>query len=457
MQLPKILKTISRTLLKHNARAIVVGGAVRDYFLKLPIKDYDIEVFGLDDVEQLEAILKEFGSVNLVGQSFGVLKLHYQDEEYDFSFPRLECKVGKGHRGFEVETDGSMSFKEASARRDFTVNAMGYDIAKKLFLDPFNAQEDVNAKLLRHINDTSFIEDPLRVYRAVQFCARFGYSLAPETKDLCIKMVKDGLLEELPKERVYAEFVKLLLKSPKPSVGFELMRELAVLDYFPELQAIIGTPQDKKWHPEGDVWVHTMLCVDVMAGELGRDTKQNLKHMFATLCHDFGKATATTVEDGRIRAIGHEHTGVELAKSFMLRLTNEHSFIESILPLVEHHLKPSQFYVAKSKDKAIRKLATKVNIEELVTVAKADFLGRTTPEALLGKYEAGEWLLKKAQHLKVENRPLDNLLQGRDLMELELIPSPKFKKILNAVYALQIEGSICNKEEALEYVKNRYC
>ncbi|WP_415406077.1 CCA tRNA nucleotidyltransferase [Sulfurovum sp. CS9] len=454
MYLPKIIETISLSLQKHHAKAIIVGGSVRDHFLQLPIKDYDIEVYGFDNLEQLEKILVEFGSVNLVGKSFGVLKFVHEKEEYDFSFPRLESKVGKGHRGFDVETDGSMAFEQAALRRDFTINAMGYDIEGKAFLDPFNAQEDIDAHLLRHIDDNSFVEDPLRVYRAVQFCARFGYELAPETKKLCLNMVKDNLLEELPKERIYKEFVKLLLKSPKPSLGFELMRELGILRYFPELEAIIDVPQDSKWHPEGDVWVHTMICIDAMVGLLGEDKKKNLKYMFAILCHDFGKATTTaTDEDGCIRAIGHEVEGLEPTKSFMYRLTSEHDFIESILPLVEYHLKPSQFYAAKSKNRAIRKLATKVNIEELVIVAKAGFLGRTTQESLRGNYKAGEWLLEKAKALKVQNKPLDNLLQGRDLIDLGLEPSPEFKFILDEVYELQMEGDICTKEEALDYVK----
>ena len=463
MQLPNILKTISKTLQKHNAKAIIVGGSVRDHFLKLPSKDYDIEVYGLDNLEQLEKILSEFGSVNLVGKSFGVLKFAHEKEEYDFSFPRLESKVGKGHRGFDVETDGSMAFEQAALRRDFTINAMGYDIEEKAFLDPFNAQEDIDAHLLRHIDDHSFVEDPLRIYRAVQFCARFGYVLAPETKKLCLNMVKEGLLEELPKERIYTEFVKLLLKSPKPSVGFELMRELGILRYFPELEAIIDVPQDQKWHPEGDVWVHTMMCVDAMHRELGIrneelgiDDKQKQKFMFAILCHDFGKVNTTIADDGRIRAIGHEVESLELTKSFMYRLTSEHDFIESILPLVEHHLKPSQFYKNGAKNNAIRRLATKVNIEELVIIAKADFLGRTTQESLQGDYEAGEWLLEKAKALKVQNKPLDNLLQGRDLINLGLEPSPEFTMILEKVYDLQMEGDVSTKEEALEYVKKEF-
>ena len=457
MQLPKIIYTISKQLKEKNAKAVVVGGSVRDHFLELEIKDYDVEVYGLEKIEELEAILAQYGSVNLVGKSFGVLKFQYDGEEYDFSFPRTEQKTGAGHRGFDVFVDGEMSFKEASKRRDFTLNAMGYDVEEQKFLDPYAGLEDMKKGLLRHIDDETFVEDPLRVYRAVQFCARFEYSLSEESFELCRTMVEAGMLEELANERIYIEFRKLLLKSPKPSVGFELMRELNMLRYFPELKALIGVPQSPIWHPEGDVWIHTMMCIDEMVKLLGDDEKKNLKYMFAVLCHDLGKATHTSIEeDGRIRAIGHEEAGIEPTKSFLYRLTNEHDFIASILPLVEHHLKPSQFYRGKAKDKAFRKLATKVNIEELVVVAKADFLGRTTEESLAGVYHAGEWMLERAKRLKVEKRPLSGLLQGRDLIALGLKPSPVFKEILEELYDLQLEGKIEMKEEALAYLEKKY-
>ena len=424
MHLPKIIKTISTKLSEQNAQAIVVGGAVRDHFLELPCKDYDIEVYGLVKIERLEEILSHYGSVNLVGKSFGILKFVYEGEEYDFSFPRREQKVATGHKGFDVDCDGSMSFKEASLRRDFTVNALGYNVEQELFLDPFGAKEDMESKRLRHISSKTFVEDPLRVYRAVQFSARFGYSLDKETFDLCYNMVKDGLLDELPKERVYTEFTKLLLKSNKPSIGFELMRELGILErYFPELYSLVGIPQSTIWHPEGDVWTHTLMAVDKMVELKRDDEKHDLKMMFAILCHDLGKVTHTQITPEKISAIGHEKAGVEPTERFLYRLTNEHDFIKSILPLVEHHLAPSIYFRGKAKNSTIRKLATKVNIEELVTVARADFLGRTTEASLKGVYEAGDWLLKKAEELDVYSEPLNPLLQGRDLIELGFTPS----------------------------------
>ncbi len=453
MQLPSILKIISHDLKHKGAKAIVVGGCVRDYYLKLPIKDYDIEVYNLKDLNKLEEILSAHGSVNLVGKSFGVLKFVYDGDEYDFSFPRRESKTGKAHNDFYVEVDSYMEFKEAALRRDFTINAMGYDIEKKEFLDPFHGLEDMKKKILQHINSKTFKEDALRVYRAVQFCARFDYSLADETKLLCKEMVSDGELEYLAKERVFDEFKKLLLKSSKPSLGFELMRELGVLKYFVELQAIIGVEQSKKWHPEGDVWIHTMMSLDAMTDLLGDDKKTNLVLMLAILCHDLGKATTTTIdESGCIRSIGHEDAGVELTTFLIARLSDEVELLKRVLPLVKYHMQPSQFYYAKSKDKAIRRLATKVNIKELLIVAKADFLGRTTKESKLGIFHAGDWLEKKSKNLKVQTKALDNLLQGRDLIAIGIKPSPKFKEILGEVYSLQLDGMLKTKDEALDFV-----
>lgn len=457
MKLPKIIYTISSELKKRGSKAIMVGGSVRDHFLNRAIKDYDIEVYGLEEIKELEDILSQYGSVNLVGKSFGILKFQYNGEEYDFSFPRIEQKTGLGHRGFEVSIDGDMSFKEASRRRDFTINAMGYDIEEQKFLDPYNGQKDIQNRLLQHIDSDTFIQDPLRIYRAIGFSARFNFKLADDTFRLCQSMVKRGVLDELPKERIYSEFKKLLLKSPKPSIGFELMRKLDILSYFPELKAIIDIPQSPKYHPEGDVWTHTMMALDAMVNLLGHDEKENLIYMFAILSHDFGKATHTTIEsDGEIRSIGHEKAGVEPTKSFLYKLTEEHDFINSILPLVEHHLKPSQFYQGGAKDRAFRRLATKVNIERLVVVAKADFLGRTTKESLKGIYHAGDWMLESAKKLNVEKRALENLVQGRDLITLGLKPSPQFKEILNDIYTLQLDGKVTNKKEALEYVRINY-
>jgi tRNA nucleotidyltransferase (CCA-adding enzyme) len=457
IQIPHQLANISTKLKSHNAKAILVGGLIRDYFLDQESKDYDIEVYGIQDIEELQNILSGFGSVNLVGKSFGVLKLTLDGDEYDFSLPRTENKCGDKHNEFIVSCDANLSYTDAFSRRDFTINAIGYDIETGDFIDPFCGINDLENSILKHINDDTFIEDPLRVYRAVQFVSRFNLQIDTYTYELCKKMVNDEMLEFLPKERVYIELQKLLLKSPAPSIGFELMRSLEILRYFPELEAIIDVPQSHKWHPEGDVWIHTMMCLDEMArlisDDESDDKKLNEKLMWATLCHDFGKATTTQVVGDKITAMGHEEAGIEPMRSFMYRVTNEHSLIGGIEPLIRHHLAPSQFYQGGAKAPAIRRLSTKVNIAELVTLARADFLGRTTPESLSRIYKAGDWLLECAKELGVHDNAPAALLQGRDLIILGLAPSPKFKKLLHTTYEAQLDGQINNHSEALEFAR----
>ena len=226
----ELLELILNKLIKYNATPILVGGCIRDYHLDIQVKDYDIEVYGLKTLEELENILEEFGSVNLVGKSFGIVKLSTKDMEYDFSFPRKENKIATGHTGFEITIDGSMDFRNASKRRDFTINSIGYDYKNKIFLDPFDGLKDIKNSLLRHIDDITFIEDSLRVYRAVQFCARFNFELDDLTFELCKNIVKTQEFKTLSKERIYEEYKKLFLKSRKPSLGLDILEKLNIED-----------------------------------------------------------------------------------------------------------------------------------------------------------------------------------------------------------------------------------
>lgn len=388
MKIPDILHKISNKLFSMNAKAIIVGGSVRDHFLHLPIKDYDIEVYGLSSIDELEVLLKQYGKVKLVGKSFGVLKFVHKGEEYDFSFPRREIKTGTGHKGFEVVSDGFMRYEEAAKRRDFTINAMGYDIQTKEFLDPFDGMRDMQNRVLRHIDDKTFVEDPLRVYRGVQFCARFGYAMAKDTKKLCTKMAEQGDLEELPKERVFEEIKKLLYKAKKPSIGFELLRELNVLRYFPEIST--------DW-----------ALLDRLS------EYKNIVLMLAALSL---------------------HLKQEEIEHFLLRLSDEVKLIDSVKALVKAYRKVSQTKLLDDID--IRRLSTKVNIEELSAICEND------------------QILKDAKRLGVDKHPPKELLQGRDLISLGYNPSEKFSKILNSVYELQIEGKIKDKEQAQNYVKD---
>jgi len=228
--LPKNLVVVLETLIVNGAKPIIVGGSVRDYLSNIPCSDYDIEVYNIATLEILANILKIFGTVNFVGKSFGILKLSIENVVYDFSLPRTENKIGLGHKEFSVTINSNLSFKEASKRRDFTINAIGYDYKKNQFLDPFDGIKDIKNKLLKHIDNKSFIEDPLRVYRAAQLCSRFELDIATKTEALCNSIVLKEEFKTLSKERILQEYMKLLLQGLKPSIGLRFLTQLKVID-----------------------------------------------------------------------------------------------------------------------------------------------------------------------------------------------------------------------------------
>ena len=458
LTLPEILEDILKDLQEIGATPIIVGGSVRDFFLNIPVKDYDIEIFGIDSLETIQKSLEKFASVKLVGKSFGVLTLRVNEYDFDFALPRIEKKIGNTHQDFEIITNANLSFKEAAIRRDFTINAIGYDFCTKDFLDPFNGINDLKNRVLKHIDDKTFIEDSLRVYRAVQFSARFDFSLDERTFELCKKIVQNNELDFLPKERIYEEFKKLFLKSSKPSIGFELLKDLGVLKYFPELKALISCVQDPIYHPEGDVWIHTMMCLDELSRILKEenivDEYRKLYLFYAILCHDFGKPFCTKEINGKITSHKHESLGIEPTISFLSKLTNEKKFIEIVSSLVKNHLIPFQLYLAESSLKAIKRLSLKVNIEDLCLVCLADCLGRTIKDKEKCP-KASSWLLEKAKELDIHNVSIKALVLGRDLIELGFKPSKEFKDILDFAFDLQIDENM-NKEEIIEKIIEIY-
>ena len=457
-KIPSILEDILKDLQKIGATPIIVGGSVRDYFLNIPIKDYDIEIFGINSLDIIQKSLEKFGSVKLVGKSFGVLTLSVNEYDFDFALPRTETKIGNTHQDFEVITNSNLSFKEAAIRRDFTINAIGYDFFKQEFLDPFDGINDLKNKTIKHINDKTFIEDSLRVYRAIQFASRFDFKIDENTKELCKQIVLSDELNYLPKERIYEEFKKLFLKSAKPSIGFELLRKLGTLKYFPELEVLIDCIQDPIYHPEGDVWIHTMMSLDELARILKEENIQDeyrkLYLFYGILCHDFGKPFCTKEIDGKITSFKHESLGIEPTISFLSKLTNEKKFIEIVCSLVKNHLTPFQLYLAESSLKAIKRLSLKVNIEDLCLVCLADCLGRTIKDKEKCP-NATSWLLNKAKELEIHNVPIKPLVQGRDLINLGFKPSEKFKEILEFAFDLQLDFHL-EKELIIKKIMEKY-
>lgn len=451
--LPASLLEIAADINRSGGSIYLVGGWVRDMLLGAPSHDYDLEVYGLD-MEQLFNILVRHAKPNLVGKAFGVITMRIDGVNFDFAFPRTENKTGPGHKGFTVAADPFLSFAAASSRRDFTVNSMGIKIPEMEMADYHGGMRDLEARVLRHVSD-AFSEDPLRVLRAVQFAARFEMDIAPETQELCRRLP----LAELPMERIYGEFRKLLLKAKRPSVGLEWMRKLGLLAFFPELQALIGVQQEAEWHPEGDVWIHNNMVIDE-AAKLRRDEYgefDNMALMLGALCHDLGKPACTAYSEGRWRSPAHDVRGEGPTRAFLDRLTREAALVETVVGFVREHLKPALLYKARAEVKAsaIRRLALRVDIEKLVRVARADHFGRTTPDALAREFPAGEWLLEQSQKLNVLAERPKPLLTGRFLLSLGMKPGPEVGKLIAESFEMQLEGELADITAAEDWARGR--
>jgi len=402
---PHNLKAIFDKLENSAIRAVIIGGFIRDSLLNISSKDIDIEVYGISSFTQLENILREFGDVNSVGKSFGVCKLKFEDYELDFSFPRVDNKIREGHRGFEVEVNPNLDFKTASRRRDFTINAIGYDVIEKEILDPYNGIDDLNNKILKAVDKGSFIEDPLRVLRAAQFCARFNLKIEESLFSLCREMVKQNMLDELPKERLYEELKKLLLMSHKPSIGFKLLKDF-------------GT----------DIYTKNISVTDEISKQLTNNEQTNLVLMFAGLCYDYD-STETA--------------------NFIHKITDEKKLLNRVLELTGKHNEIDNIYKNNMNTYSLYKLAAKVKIDELLILSRAIYSAQDSSKA----YEAGTAIYKKAKELNILREKLPPLLRGEDILVYGIEPSPEFSIILNRAYEAQINSEFNSHKMAIKWLE----
>jgi tRNA nucleotidyltransferase (CCA-adding enzyme) len=428
----------------RGGRALVVGGYVRDRLLGRAAKDLDLEVFGVPG-DELPAMLATLGRVEPVGRAFPVFKLG----PIDVALPRRESKAGRGHTAFHVEGDAEMSIEDAARRRDFTINAISWDPLTSEYLDPFDGRADLAARRLRVVDPHTFADDSLRVLRAVQFAARFECTLDDEARAICRAM----RLDDLPAERLWGEVEKLLLVAARPAIGFALARELGVIEQLlPEMVPLYECPQDPEWHPEGDVWTHTLMVIDEARrrnGDLDRPRLATV--MLGAVCHDLGKPATTAVIDGRWRSPGHEAAGVAPASRvldrFNVQTIDGFDVRRQVLGIVAEHLRPSAFHKARETvgDGAFRRLAARVDLELLVRFARADCHGRT------GTFDcsAMDWFLERARALGVEHEAPKPILMGRHLLELGLAPGPRMGAILKAVYERQLDGGVVTLDDAV--------
>lgn len=452
IELPPAIVALLEAVRAAGGRAWLVGGAVRDAILGRTLTDYDIEVYGLE-AERLRAVVSHLGRVDEVGQAFTVLKLTNLpgvSGAVDVALPRRDSKVGPGHRGIAAVGDPHLPMEIAARRRDFTMNAILLDPLTGELEDPCGGRGDIEAGILRAADTRSFGEDPLRALRAVQLAARYSLDVDPGTASLCASMA----LAELPRERVFGEVEKLLLKAPRPSRGLTILRAWGMLGVVaPELLPLADTQQEPDWHPEGNVWLHTLQVVDeATAFRADLDSPRALTLMLAGLCHDLGKPATTCLEEGRIRSRGHEEAGVAPTLSLLDRW-GVHSFLgydvrSQVVALVRHHLKPGELHKVRDQvgDGAIRRLARRVEPELLARVAKADTLGRKPG---IFDTEAMDWFLAKARALDVGQGPAAPILLGRHVLALGVPPGPTVGVITRAVYERQLDGFVTDLESAV--------
>lgn len=433
----KMAEKIAQCVAEKGGKTYLVGGYVRDLLMGIHSKDIDIEIHGVEP-DELEHILDGLGTRTEMGASFGVYGLRGYD--IDIAMPRKEEATGRGHKDFKIYVDPFLGTYKAAMRRDFTINAMMQDVLTGEIIDHFGGQEDLKKGVIRHVNPHTFAEDPLRVLRGAQFAARFEFTIAPETIELSRTMD----LTTLAKERVMSELEKALLKANHPSIFFEEMKKMNQLDdWFLHLTDLIGLVQPPKYHPEGDVWNHTMLVLDSAASL--RDKAENpLGLMLAALTHDLGKITATTVENGEIHAYGHAKLGEPFVKAFLDQITNETKLIRYVRNMTTLHMLPYEVAREHRGKKATNHLFDQaISPSDLLLLSTADQMGKGSGR-IIHEYE--EFLQERLSWYQYTMA--QPCVMGADLIKAGLKPGPKFSEILAFAHDLQLSN--VGKEEALE-------
>ena len=456
LELPLLLDQIVRELHAAGYRAVVVGGAVRDALLGGQPKDFDIEVYGIR-YDRLAAILARHGRIDLVGKSFGVVKLNSSGHEYDFSVPRRDSKFGLGHRDFQTTFDNDIQPREAASRRDFTINAIAYDPVADELLDFFGGAEDLKKRVLRATSG-AFAEDPLRVLRGMQFACRFDLTLDSETAAMCRTIVDH--YPTIARERVADEFMKWAVKSSRPGRIAEYLAASGWDVHLPEIARLAGVPQDPGWHPEGDVGTHTMLVVDAAARISAREKLEGDDRavlIFAALAHDFAKATTTLLREreGKMRwtSWGHEADGGPMARGFLERIGIKSAIVDRVVPMVENHLASSSIG-REATPRAVRRLAMRLapaTITDLLRLIEADYSGR--PPLPAGLPEGAMRIREMEEALAVDHGPQAPLILGRHVMPyFGDQPGKHIGEVTAAAYEAQADGAFSNQEEALQWL-----
>ncbi len=482
--IPAKVISVAKRIDQAGGSAHLVGGAVIDMLQGREPKDWDLEVFGksYSDLEVLFADLEP----KTVGKAFGIIKLTVEDIELDLNLPRTDNKVGTGHKGFEVTMDPNMTVREAARRRDFTINAMAVNLMTGELADPFGGRDDLAEGILRATDARLFVQDPLRALRAMQLCARKAPIVDSHTRRLIA-----GMSDQFPflaKERVHEEWRKLLLKADRPSIGLEFLRESGWLKWFPEIEAFIGCEQREDWHPEGDVWTHSLLAADAMA-EVRDLIPEHQREAFAfgVFLHDVGKPSTTITkrmieerhprvkevaeragkapEDMLLTSHGHDDAGMDPAESFLRRMTDNKKLIELVRGIVGLHMHPYYLNVGNAKKGAYARLHRKMQAHggDLALIGRmcqcdACATGDTWRDRSLAsgapnwEHETGQRVFDHVELFEKDASAVVPKVMGRDLIAAGLKPGPEFGKLLKQALDIQDSDSTLSKEEILAQV-----
>ncbi len=448
---PESLLTLCRHINNTGGHAWLVGGCVRDLLLEMQPKDFDVEVYGLQP-NALKTTLNMLGKTEFVGRHFGVFKLWLDQLEIDVAMPRSESKSGSGHRGFDIAIDPNLPPEQASLRRDFTINALMFDPLNNQIIDFHDGIKDIENRVLRHISN-AFREDPLRPLRAMQFAARFRLKLDQKTAVLCKEMLVEA--DTLSTERIWGEWQKWS-HAAFPSHGLQALRDSGWLVLYPELQTTIACPQPPHWHPEGDVWTHTLQVCDQAAriaskNKLDDVTTEHL--LFAALCHDFGKPVCTKKgESGEICSPGHSEAGIAPAMRFLHNINAPSRLVTFIRPLILEHITHLH---GQPTPRAVRRLSHRLepaNIELWEMLVEADASGRS-PAPL--SRPALAWLEQACENNHHRSSPAA-IVSGKMLLGLGVQAGPAMGALIKAAYLAQLDGAFDDAPSALVWLRSHF-
>ena len=471
-RIPVEVMETARRISSAGGRALLVGGSVIDLINNRAAKDWDIEVFRLD-YTQIEALFPDFPCKD-VGRAFGILKLTINGIDIDINVPRTDNKVGKGHSDFVCEVDPAMSVREAARRRDFTINTLALDLETGLVVDESDGLSDLRAGILRVTDSVLFRQDPLRALRAMQLLARKATTVDPNTLRIIKQMHSE--FPTLAKERIHEEFRKLLLKAERPSVGLEFLRESGWISWFPELDNLQGCEQRDDWHPEGDVWIHSLLCADAAASIRHLVPEhQREAFVFGAMLHDVGKPSTTITQEMvdagtapkelLLTARGHDMAGGPLVETFLDRMTNGKKVHALTRAIVEQHMQPYFLMDGEAKTGAYVRLHNKMRKAggDLSLIAhqcmcdacatSADWQTRSLSSGSPNwEHTTSQRCLDHFAEIEANEALAEPLVMGRDLIANGVKPGPDMGKLLKKALDIQYGDSKLSKDEILSQV-----